>query len=183
MNHFLLVSITWIERVNEYLGRGIAWAALLMVLITFAVAALRYVFDMGWIALQESAMYLHALIFMLGAAYTFKHDEHVRVDIFYRQFSAKGRAWVNLLGSLLLLIPVAVFILFISSNYVTQSWLRLEGSREAGGLPLVFILKTFIPLFAILLISQALALMARSYLIIQGVLSETTEQHPAGEGV
>lgn len=145
-----------IDLINEWLGKLAAWAVLATVSITFTVVIFRYGFTSLYsIALQESAMYFHALIFMLGAAYTLKHNEHVRVDIFYQNFSAPKKAVINILGAALLLIPVSVFILWVSADYVLDSWQNLESSREAGGLPLVFILKSFIPLLAILLILQA----------------------------
>lgn len=157
-----------IDTINEWAGRLAAWSVLATVLITFIVVVLRYGFEAFYsIALQESAMYFHALIFMLGAAYTLKHDGHVRVDIFYQDFSQRGKALVNLFGILALLTPVCIFILWISSGYVFDSWIVHEGSREAGGLPLVFILKSFIPLFAILLLLQALAEAIRSILILK----------------
>jgi TRAP-type mannitol/chloroaromatic compound transport system permease small subunit len=147
-----------IDSINEWVGRLAAWSVLAAVLVTFIVVVFRYGFEQLYsIALQESAMYFHALIFMLGAAYTLKHDGHVRVDIFYQQFSSRGKALVNLFGSLVLLVPVCVFILWVSADYVMSSWRDLEGSREAGGLPLVFILKSFIPLLAALLLLQAVA--------------------------
>jgi TRAP-type mannitol/chloroaromatic compound transport system permease small subunit len=147
-----------IDLINEWLGKIAAGAVLAAVLITFTVVILRYGFTALYsIALQESAMYFHAMIFMLGAAYTLKHDEHVRVDIFYQTFSPQKRAAVNIVGALFLLIPVCSFIIWVSTGYVVDSWENLEGSREAGGLPLVFILKSLIPLLAILLILQAIS--------------------------
>jgi TRAP-type mannitol/chloroaromatic compound transport system permease small subunit len=128
-----------------------------MTLITFVVVVLRYGFDTGWIALQESVMYLHAFLFMLGAAYTLGDDAHVRVDIFYRRFSAKKKALVNLFGALLLLLPTCIFIIVMSWDYVATSWRLLESSKEAGGLPLVFVLKSLIPIFCGLLILQGIA--------------------------
>ena len=121
-----------LDRLAEASGRVIAWLTLGMVLITFTVVILRYLFESGSIALQESVSYLHAMVFMLAAAYTLKHDGHVRVDIFYQRFTARGRAWVDLLGTLLLLFPVCLFIFFSSLGYVAASWSLLEGSREAG---------------------------------------------------
>ena len=133
-------------------------------LVTFAVVLLRYAFQLGWIAMQESILYLHASLFLLGAAYTLKHDAHVRVDIFYRGFSARGKAIVDLSGALFLLLPVCVFLLWISWDYMATAWALREGSRETGGLPYVYLLKTLIPLAALLLIlqgiSQALASLA-----------------------
>ena len=152
----------YIDALNEKVGKSIAWAVLATTLITFLVVVLRKGFDWGSIAMQESALYFHALLFMAGAAYTLKHNGHVKVDIFYQNFSAKGRAWVNLIGTLVLLLPFSFFILWISADYVLASWSQLEGSREAGGLPLVFILKSFIPLMAVLLILQAIATVLRA---------------------
>ena len=108
--------INKLEKTSELSGRFIAWLTLFIVLITFIVVVLRYVFDYGSIAMQESVTYLHAFVFMLGAAYTLKHDGHVRVDIFYRKMSARKKAWVDLLGTFLLLYPVCLFILFSSGD-------------------------------------------------------------------
>lgn len=152
----------YIDTLNETVGKSIAWTVLATTLITFLVVVLRKGFDWGSIAMQESALYFHALLFMAGAAYTLKHNGHVKVDIFYQNFSTTVRAWVNLLGSLLLLLPFSCFILWISADYVIASWQQLEGSRETGGLPLLFILKSFIPLMAILLILQAIATVLRT---------------------
>lgn len=151
-----------IDRLNETIGRALAWLTLLTVLITFAVVVLRYGFDWGSIAMQESVNYLHALVFMAGAAYTLKHNEHVRVDILYTRLSPRGKAWVDLLGTLILLLPFCIFLMWVSFPYVINSWQLLEGSREAGGLPLVYLLKSFIPLMGLLLLLQGLSLIARS---------------------
>ncbi len=160
-----------LDQIAEYTGRFISWATLLMVLITFLVVVLRYVFDLGWIALQESVTYLHASVFMLGAAYTLKHQGHVRVDIFYQKMSPRSRAWVDLLGTLLLLFPVCGFIFWVSWEYVLNSWDVLEGSREAGGLPGVFLLKTLILLLPLTLGLQGMAAMLRNIRLLQ-------DQHP-----
>lgn len=157
-----------LESLAEVTGRVIAWGTLLMVLVTFAVVVLRYALDTGWIAMQESITYLHSLVFMLGAAYTLRHQGHVRVDIFYQKFSERGRAWVNLLGTLLLLFPMMSFIVWISWEYVAESWKVMEGSREAGGLPGVFLLKTLLLLMPVAMMLQGLALLLRSLQIIRG---------------
>lgn len=156
------------DAVSEWTGRGVAWLTLAMVAVTFAVVVLRYLFNVGWIAMQESVTYLHALVFMVGAAYTLKHDGHVRVDIFYRRMPPRGRAAVDLAGTCLLLLPVCVFIFWASWDYVAGSWSLLEGSREAGGLPGVFLLKSVIPLMAGLLAVQGVALALRSLLLLTG---------------
>ncbi len=158
----------YIDTLNELIGRGVAWLTLGMVLITCVIVVLRYAFNMGWIAMQESVTYLHALVFMLAAAYTLRHDGHVRVDIFYRKLGPQGQAWVNLLGALLLLLPVCGFIFWASWDYVAESWSLKEGSRDAGGLPLVYLLKSAIPAMAALMLLQGLAQAMRSLLVLLG---------------
>jgi len=153
-----------IDALNERVGQLAAWLVLVMVFITFLVVVLRYGFNFGRISLQESITYLHAFVFMLAGAYTLKHNEHVRVDIFYQDMSSRNKAKVDLFGTLFLLLPFAGFILWVSFDYVLNSWKLLEGSREAGGLPLVYILKTLIPLMAILLFLQAISLVGRAWL-------------------
>jgi len=146
-----------LEQISEQTGRATAWLTLLMVVITFIVVVLRYLFDTGWIALQESVTYLHAFVFMLGAAYTLKHEGHVRVDIFYRKMTPAGQARVDFFGCLLLLIPVSLFITISSWGYVLNSWSLLEGSQEAGGLPFVYLLKSSMLLMTLLILIQGLA--------------------------
>ncbi len=155
-----------LDALNEWLGRAVAWMTLGMVLVTFLVVLLRYLFDLGWIAMQESVTYMHAVVFLAGAAYTLRHDGHVRVDVFYKGFSPRTRAWVDLLGSLLLLLPVCGFIAWASWDYVAQSWAIREGSREAGGLPGVFLLKTLLLVLVASLVLQAVAGVSRSVLLL-----------------
>jgi TRAP-type mannitol/chloroaromatic compound transport system permease small subunit len=156
------------DLLNEHIGRLLAWFTLATVVVTLTVVVMRYGFSYGRIWIQEIAMYLHAAVFMLGLAYTLQHRAHVRVDIFYQRFRPRTQAIVDLFGSLLLLLPVALFILVWSSGYVGNSWERMEGSPETGGLPLVYVLKTFIPLAAVLLIIQACAEIGRNALVIAG---------------
>jgi len=151
-----------IDRLAERVGRLIAWFSLAMVSITFAVVVLRYGLGMGWIALQESVIYLHASLLMLGMAYTLKHDAHVRVDVFYARLDVCGQAWVNFLGAALLLVPVCGFVFWISLDYTRASWRVFEHSSQAGGLPGVFVLKTLIPITALALLAQGVALMVRA---------------------
>ena len=157
-----------IDRINDLIGRSISWLTLVMVIVTFLIVVLRYVFSIGSIAMQESVIYLHALVFMLGAAYTLKRNAHVRVDIFYEKMNPRSRAWVDLLGAVLLLVPFCLFIIFISWNYVSLSWSLLESSRDAGGLPAVFLLKTTIPAMAVLVMLQGIAQGMRSILLLSG---------------
>jgi len=158
--------ITFLDKLSEKIGCTIAWLALLMVITQFSVVVLRYLFNIGWIAMQESILYMHALIFMLGAAYTLKHNGHVRVDIFYHKFTQRGKAWVDFLGSLFLLLPVCLFIFTYSWEYVASSWALLESSREAGGLPGLFVLKTSILLLPTLLSLQGISLILKSISVI-----------------
>lgn len=155
-----------IDTFTEYLGKIIAWLTLLMVLLTFAIVVLRYGFNLGWIAMQESVLYFHGIVFILGAAYTLKHDGHVRVDIFYQKFSLKQKAWVNFLGAVILLLPVCLFIFFVSVDYVFAAWQIMERSSEAGGLPLVYLNKSLIIALAITLIAQGVAEVLRNLMII-----------------
>lgn len=155
--------LSFLDTINEWIGRGIAWLTLLMVLVTFAVVVLRYAFDFGSIALQESVTYMHAAVFMLGAAYTLKHEGHVRVDIFYARMSPKGQALVDLFGTLLLLIPVSVFIFWTSWEYVLTSWGVKEGSREAGGLAYLYVLKSLMLVMPALLVVQGVVIVMRSF--------------------
>jgi len=159
--------VRFVDTLNENVGRAVAWLTFLMVVVTFLVVVLRYAFDIGWIAMQESVTYMHAVVFMLGAAFTFKHQGHVRVDIYYRKYGPRGRAWVNLLGGVFLLLPTMVFIAWVSWDYVVTSWQVMEGSREAGGLPGVFLLKTLILVMPSLLVLQVLAGIARDLLTLR----------------
>jgi len=168
MAALLLRLARGIEALSEWTGRTIAWLTLAMVLVTFAVVVLRYLFNLGWIAMQEAVTFLHALVFMLGSAYTFKHDGHVRVDIFYRKLGPRAEAVVELLGTLLLLMPVAAFLALESWDYVATSWALREGSGEAGGLPGVYLLKTSILLLAGALLLQGLAHGIRALLVLLG---------------
>jgi TRAP-type mannitol/chloroaromatic compound transport system permease small subunit len=155
-----------IDAFTEYSGKLILWLSLIMMLLVSLVVVLRYVFQIGSVGLQELVVYLHGSAFMLGAAYTLKQGGHVRVDIFYRTFSARGQAWVNSLGGIVFLLPLCAYILLISLEFVGQSWQIREVSPEPGGIPAVFLLKTLIPLMAVNLGLQALAEILRSALIL-----------------
>lgn len=137
-------------------GKAVAWLTVVMVLLTFTIVVLRYGFNLGWIWLQELLTYLHVAVFSIAAAWALQQDRHVRVDIFYAGMTNKNRARVDLLGSLVFLVPFCIFILVISWPYVSNSWKLLESSREAGGLPLVFLLKSLIMVMPVLLLGQAL---------------------------
>jgi len=150
------VHLTALRKFIELSGKTVAWLTVVMVLLTFTIVVLRYGFNLGWIWLQESLTYLHVAVFSIVAAWALQQDGHVRVDIFYARMTERNRARVNLLGSLLFLVPFCIFILVIAWPYVANSWKLLESSREAGGLPLVFLLKTLIMVMPALLLCQAM---------------------------
>lgn len=157
-----------LEKFNEWIGRTVAWLAAAAVALTFLVVALRYAFEYGRIDLQEAAVYLHAIVLMLCMSYTMKHDEHVRVDIFYQDFGERRRAWINLAGHLIFLLPVCGVILFTGWDYAANSWKILEKSPETGGLPLVFVLKSLPPVMAVLLLVQGTADGVRKLSLLRG---------------
>ena len=143
-----------VRRVVEVSGQAVAWLTLVMVLLTFSIVILRYGFNLGWIWLQEIVIYFHVAVFTIAAAWTLQQDGHVRVDIFYTNMPARKRALVDLLGTVLFLAPFCLFVLIVSWPYVANSWQLLESSREAGGLPLVFVLKSLILILPALLLGQ-----------------------------
>lgn len=151
-----------IDRISVVLGKAAAWLTLLMVVITFVVVVMRYVFDAGLIWLQESVTWMHAVVFMIGAAYTLQQEDHVRVDVFYRTMSATRRAWVDTIGVIIFIWPLCLFLAWKSFDFVTASWSVHEASRESGGLPypLLPILKT-----VLLIMPAAVALQGASLLL------------------
>ncbi len=159
--------IGYFDNISRLTGHFISWFTLFMVIVTFTVVTLRYGFNIGSIALQESIGYFHAFIFMVGAAYTLKQDEHVRIDIFYRNMPLIKQAWVDLLGSLFLLTPMCLFIFLESFDYVMKSWAIQEASSEAGGLPLVYLLKSSILIMPVLVMLQAVAIILSKLQIIR----------------
>ncbi len=153
----LLRLAALVTALNARIGMAVSWLALAMVAIYFAVVLLRYLFSTGSIALQESVTYLHATLFMLAAAWTLIRDSHVRVDIFYSRWSTRAKAWADLAGSLLFLLPVAIFLFAASLGFVADAWRIRESSAQPGGLPYVYLLKTLILVMAAQLLLQALA--------------------------
>ena len=146
-----------INRINLAVGSSVAFASIAMALVTTAVVILRYGFEQGAIAAQESVLYLHGTLLMLGAAPTLLADKHVRVDVFYRNFSKRQQTWVNTVGHTLFTTPICLLIVFGSWGYVSDSWSILESSPEPGGIPAVFLLKTLIPAMAVLVLLQGIS--------------------------
>lgn len=152
------------------LGKASAWLTLIMVLVTFVVVVMRYAFDAGLIWLQESVVWMHAFVFMVGAAYTLQQEQHVRVDIFYREMSAKGRAWVDLAGVIVFLLPLCLFLAWKALDYVAVSWKLQEASRESGGLPypLIPLLKSILIVMPVTVGLQGIALLQQCVRTLRG---------------
>jgi TRAP-type mannitol/chloroaromatic compound transport system permease small subunit len=161
---FLASFVHHQNALQNRLGQVIAWGNLSLVFIAALVVILRYGFDTGSIALQQSVMYNHAFLFMLGIAYTYQLDKHVRVDVFYAAYSEQRKAWVNLLGTLLFTLPAMAFIIWAGWDYVAISWQIEESSAETGGIAYLYLLKSLIIIMAVLVISQAISVACQSAL-------------------
>lgn len=178
--------IAYLDNISDALGRLLSTASIAIMAVTFLVVVMRYGFSasgLSWggfnisaIALQETVLYLHSILFMLASAYTLKHNGHVRVDVLYRKFSVRGKAWVDLLGTLVLLFPMCGFILFASLDFVSFSWQIQERSGEAEGLPYVYVLKSLIPIMCGLLLAQGLIEVLRNIGILSGQITPAAEE-------
>lgn len=159
-----------IDRISAILGKAASWLTLFMVLVTFIVVVMRYVFDAGLIWLQESVTWMHAVVFMVGAAYTLQQEEHVRVDVFYRTMSARHRAWVDATGVIVFVWPLCLLLAWKSYDFVAASWGLKEASRESGGLPypLVPLLKTVLLVMPVAVALQGASLFMRSLSTLRG---------------
>jgi TRAP-type mannitol/chloroaromatic compound transport system permease small subunit len=158
-----------LDRISNATGNITSWLTLVMVIATSVVVVMRYVFDAGFIWLQESVIWMHAAVFMVGAAYTLLHEEHVRVDIFYRKVGDKGRAIVDFLGVVLFLLPLCGFLAFKAYDFAAVSWSIHETSREPGGLPypMIPVLKSMVIVMPIMVALQGVSLMQRSLGILR----------------
>ena len=157
MSLSLQTFVSSLQTFTQFIGRMCHWFSLAMVIVTCSVVILRYLFDYSSIAMQEVVMYLHASLFMFGAAYTWQQNGHVRVDVLYHKWPASIQQRIDLLGTLFLLLPTCLFLMYISWDYVMLAWQYGEKSHEAGGLPFVYLLKTLIIILPALLIIQALS--------------------------
>lgn len=155
-----------IDKANDTFGRALSWLTLLLVAITAAVAVLRYVLGVGWVWMQDAYLWVNGAMFLLGAGYTLLHDKHVRVDFIYLGKGVRFRAWVDLVGTIVFLLPTIIAIAVLSIPFVYRSWERLEGSLEAGGLPGIYLLKTVLLLFCIPLAAQAVSIALRAVLVL-----------------
>jgi TRAP-type mannitol/chloroaromatic compound transport system permease small subunit len=166
----------WIDEINERIGRLVAWVSLGLVLVIFADVVMRYLFNNSYVFTQELEWHLFAFIFLIGAGYTLLHDGHVRVDIIYQRLGLKGRAWINLGGVLLFLIPGCVMVIMTSWKFMLNSYAILEGSPDPGGIPWRFIVKSFIPAGFFLLLLQGISLGIHSLLQILGIETEERKE-------
>ncbi|HEY1472677.1 MAG TPA: TRAP transporter small permease subunit [Pseudolabrys sp.] len=163
---FLTTLADRIDRLTTAVGRSVAWLALVVVLLQFALVVARYLFGLGSIWVTETVIYSHATLFLLAAAWTLRSGGHVRVDIFYAGTSMRTQAKIDLIGAALLLLPFATVLIWLSVPYAARSWAILERSQETSGLPLVFALKTLIPLFAVLMALQGVAQAIRAIQVL-----------------
>jgi TRAP-type mannitol/chloroaromatic compound transport system permease small subunit len=168
-----LAAIRAADTLNLYVGRASAWLVLACVFVCAATALLRYVLGVGWIWMQDAYILAYGAGFMLMAGYTYLTDQHVRVDIWYGKLGPRGKAWVELLGILLMLFPWLLVTAVYSGPFIAGAWAIREGAAQPGGLPGVYLYKTVIWVFCALLGIQGLAALARSVLVLSG--------HPAGE--
>lgn len=166
MKNILEKSALFFGAINEYVGRGVAWLTSALVLLFCYDVLMRYLFNTTSVWIGELEWHLYALVFLLGAGYTLKHDKHVRVDVFYNNFSPSRKAWVNLIGALIFLIPWCIMIIYQSYFYGYTSFSMGEGSPNPGGLPFRFLIKFSITLGFFFLLLQALALVFESLLVI-----------------
>jgi len=153
-----------LDRFSNAIGRAVSWLTLLMVIVAFLIVVLRYVFAANFIWLQESLIWMHAVVLMVGAAYTLQQDAHVRVDIFYRDMSESRRAWVNAFGVICFLFPLCIFFAVESWDYVYAAWSVREVSRNSGGLPFpaIPLLKSVLLLLPLTIGLQGISLLLNS---------------------
>ena len=167
-----------IDQFSEITGKGVSWLAFLMVILVTADVVMRYLFHVSFVALQELEWHLFALIFLLGGAYTLKHNAHVRVDLFYQRLGKKGRAWINLAGCLIFLFPGCYLVVTTSIPFVHASFSLHEMSPDPGGLPARYVLKMAIPAAFIMMALQGVSMLIHSLLEIAGVdQSESDSEH------
>ncbi|MEQ9365268.1 MAG: TRAP transporter small permease subunit [Leptospirales bacterium] len=159
--------IARIDAFSESVGRGVAYLVPAMAVVTFLIVVLRYLFNLGWVWMQEAVLYMHAAFFMLAMGYTLHREGHVRVDIFFQDLSPRRKALVDFWGTLLLLYPVCLLLVVFGFGYVLDSWSRLESSPEAGGLPFVFALKSLILCMPLLLALQGTSRMLSAFLALR----------------
>jgi TRAP-type mannitol/chloroaromatic compound transport system permease small subunit len=173
---FLKLICHWIDTLNTWVGRFVAWATAIVVAVVFVDVVMRYAFNTSFVFTQEMEWHLFAFIFLMGAGYTLLKDGHVRVDIFYQQFSPKIKAWVNFIGVIFFLIPGCYLIISTSMKFVYNAWSVMEGSPDPGGIPYRFVIKACIPAGFILVLLQGVSLGIKSFATIIGKAIDTEER-------
>jgi TRAP-type mannitol/chloroaromatic compound transport system permease small subunit len=174
--NILKTASRWIDNLNEWVGRGVGWVTLALVLVIFVDVVMRYLFNTSYVFTQELEWHLFAFIFLIGAGYTLLHDGHVRVDIIYQRLGLKGRAWINLLGVIFFLIPGCLMVMSTSWKFTVNSFMIMEGSPDPGGIPFRFIVKGCIPAGFFLLLIQGLSLAMHSLMQILGIETENEKE-------
>jgi TRAP-type mannitol/chloroaromatic compound transport system permease small subunit len=169
----LRAACNWIDNFNEYFGRMVSWATLLLVAVTFTDVVMRYFFNTSYVFTQELEWHIFAFIFLMGAGYTLKHDGHVRVEVFYGKLGRKGKAWINLVGVLFFLVPSCLLFIKTGIPFVVKSFHVMEGSPDPGGIPFRFLLKACIPAGYALILLQGISLGIDSLLGVLGMDAET----------
>lgn len=162
----IALIIRSISRFNILLGQLFSWFSLGIVLVCFAVVVMRYTFSTGAVWMQDLYVWLNAMMFMGLAGYALFNNTHVRVDIFYRPANLRHKALVDMFGSLFFIAPFASILVYWSLPYVMRSWKWLEGSSNYGGMPGLYIVKSFILVFAFVIAIQALAMFLRGVLVL-----------------
>ncbi|MFQ5709646.1 MAG: TRAP transporter small permease subunit [bacterium] len=157
-----------VDGLNEKIGSLISWLTTLLVLVVCYDVFTRYLLRQSSVAVQELEWHIFAVLFLLGAAFTLKHDRHVRVDVLYTRLSPRGKAWVNFFGSLVFLIPFAILVLWTSKTFVVNSFRIGETSPDPGGLAARYLLKACIPFAFLLVLLQGLSLASNSLLAALG---------------
>ena len=169
----VLVSISrGLDNISEWVGRGVSWVTLGLVLVVFVDVVMRYLLQTSFVFTQELEWHLFGFIFLIGAAYTLRHDGHVRVDIIYQRLSTRGKAWINLIGVLFFMLPGCLMVVITSYKFTYNSWSILEGSPDPGGIPFRFLIKGCITVGFAMLILQGISLGIHSLLQIMGVEKE-----------
>lgn len=169
---FINSYVEFVNNINATIGKYTSWLTTVLVLVVVFDVITRYVFNYSSVAIQELEWHLFAILFLMGAAYTLQNDDHVRVDLFYSKFNAKQKAWLNILGTTIFLIPFTLLIIYASQNYVLNSFALNESSPDPGGLPARYILKAFIPLSFTFLLLQGISLLFKSILDIKNFNEE-----------
>jgi len=164
---FFYSYIKIVDGINEVIGKGASWLTLILVLIVCFDVFARYLLGQSSVGVQELEWHIFAVIFLAAAAFTLKYDEHVRVDVIYTRFGERTKAWVNLIGTILFLIPLCLVVIWSSHNFIINSFLMNETSPDAGGLPARYLLKALIPVSFFLLLLEGFSLMFKSIIKIK----------------